>query len=262
MEHMGSSTNDWTSTPITGFNIIDVNGKDKSMPTFEFPKGYLKAPTLFPSTDSDNMNCELCGKTPIRTMYWLQNDKMKWTMGVGSECVTHFGDGASGKDNVRQYKINRAIVLDNDLLNLKKLIREKTSKIRHIGYGKEVREWNSANFYDDSGNDRIQEFYDLVKENKLDLLFEVGKTGRNRSNKKTIYWDYVYGAIPIFGYKRDILMAEGQGRTKERIEKDLLSWYSKNEKIAVEMMQQSIMALESAYSTKVDFNSEYMQQQP
>lgn len=245
---MGTPSEDWRAVPIIGFQTIDVNGKDKSMPLFDFPQGYKTAPSLYRS-NTQPLNCELCGKMPITTMYYIQNDKEKYTMGVGSECVTHFGEGKSGKQNERSFKIMRAIMLDTDMRNLISTINKNFRKIKDIGYGRKAVEWggiSTPNSADES------DFYygvtQLKKSGDLDILYD--PKSRNRDY---IRMEYVVSKLPFFDY-------EGMKRrsdiySDERIEKDLLSWYSRNEQTATKFFD----ALSKLFvAGKIDFNaSEY-----
>lgn len=96
VEHMSAPASEWSAVPILGMEETDgPDGRPVSMPTFDFPKGYSNAPTLYKSA-SMNPNCEWCG-TNIKRLFWIKNDDKKWVMSVGSECITHFGEGKSGE---------------------------------------------------------------------------------------------------------------------------------------------------------------------
>jgi len=259
---MGTESNQWTATPIIDFTNVEANGKSKSMPVFEFPKNYTKAPTLFPNNTSGDINCELCSKT-IKISYYIQNDQKKWILSVGSECVTKFGDGLSGKDNVRQFKIDRAIMLDRDLISLKKLIFENSSRIESIGYGKKERKWNSsyANFGTDTAS--IDAIAKLKEDGKINLLFDTSKKGYNSRSRDYIYWRYVYGAIPIFDYDNYIKTSNSgssYSKSKESIEKELLAWFTKNEQRGIDFINQFNLYQENSGNSKLElFKSEYLQ---
>jgi hypothetical protein len=78
---------------------------DRKMPEFSFPDPavYKHAPTLYPCNPGPGaMNCELCGHSPIKTAYWLQNDVQKLILLVGSECVTRF-EGKSGQRLAKEH---------------------------------------------------------------------------------------------------------------------------------------------------------------
>jgi hypothetical protein len=76
----------------------------EGFPMFSFPAGYKQAP----SPILEENTCQLCGH-PIKNYFWLQNDARRWLLGVGSECVTHFAEGKSGKELAQdaQWESNR-----------------------------------------------------------------------------------------------------------------------------------------------------------
>lgn len=79
--HMGTAPDEWQACPFE----MHVDDAGKSYPVTVFPSGYSPAPTLYEGQDT----CGLCAHR-IKNVYWLQNDKRRWTLPVGSECVTHF----------------------------------------------------------------------------------------------------------------------------------------------------------------------------
>lgn len=93
---MGTPASEWSAVGITRM-VEDTDAPNgQPMPEFAFPEGYETAPTLYPTgPTAETMNCELCAH-PIKNAFWLQNDARRWTLMVGSECVTHFGEGKSG----------------------------------------------------------------------------------------------------------------------------------------------------------------------
>lgn len=94
--YQGTSPSDWGAVPIIGFvEVSRDDGSPTSLPKFDTPTGYSAAPVIF-KADAGGGCCELCGHA-IKIGYPIQNDDKKWTMTVGSECVTHFGEGKSGK---------------------------------------------------------------------------------------------------------------------------------------------------------------------
>ena len=257
-QHMSTDSRDWKSTAIIGESKVEVNGKEKSMPVFDFPKGYKQAPTLFPSGTSEPYTCELCGKTPIKVVYWLQNDKQKWTLGVGSECVTHFEEGASGKDNVRQFKINRAIILDNDLINLSGIIADRYRKKRTGNYGKTEISWRGSFVGEGSGIESIEKAHQLVVNGELDSLFDLSPKNAYKG-KNEINWIYVYKSIPVFGYDHEIKNKERYGKDQASVERELLSWYKRKEKESVRLIIEARKVLLASGSiTESDFDPEYI----
>lgn len=128
---MGTPASEWSAVGITRM-VEDTDAPNgQPMPEFAFPEGYETAPTLYPTgPTADTMNCELCAH-PIKNAFWLQNDARRWTLMVGSECVTHFGEGKSGvrlsketvwaanRDLARQYvEAVRAFKAEWMLLNI------------------------------------------------------------------------------------------------------------------------------------------------
>lgn len=228
LKNMGSSKEEWRSVPIKGVAEVENNkGKIVKMPLFDFPKNYSKAPTLFP-VGSNQMNCELCGKTPIAVAYWLQNDLHKWTLLVGSECVTKFESGASGKDNLREYQLKEAELLAEATRKTASIIKEKTSYLNnsrdYYGNTTTTRRWNSLYVGESTAYRESSKVNELFKEGKLNpLLKEKG------GDRQTIYWFYVYDSLPVFIDKYD-------NSEKSKREKDLLSWYKRNKKKATEMV--------------------------
>ncbi len=98
LEHMGTPAQDWHPIPVSGFHETqNAKGETVSMPVFNFPSGYAPAPTLYNQADE----CGLCSH-PIRNVFWIQNDKERWTLPVGCECVTHFADGMNGVQAARK----------------------------------------------------------------------------------------------------------------------------------------------------------------
>ena len=128
LAQMHTEAVDWRAVPVIGTNVVEVNGKEKTMPIFDFPVGYAGAPTIYKNNSGPGNIpcCELCGKEPIGTFYWIQNDNKKWTLGVGSECIRHFQID-SGKEMLRAAKVAEA---KEFLLMLRKVCRW----IKKVGY--------------------------------------------------------------------------------------------------------------------------------
>ncbi len=104
LAHMGAPASQWSAVPISGMADSDAPD-DRKMPEFSFPDPavYKHAPTLYPCNPGPGaMNCELCGHSPIKTAYWLQNDVQKLILLVGSECVTRF-EGKSGQRLAKEH---------------------------------------------------------------------------------------------------------------------------------------------------------------
>lgn len=258
MEFMKSNLSDWAAVPIKGKEkTMSDKGEDVEMPVFDFPKGYTSAVSLFPMSSTGTHNCELCGKTPIKTVYWIQNDKEKKTLRVGSECVRYVGEGLSGKENLRKAKVEMAKILDNDLGRLASLLYKKYTRVEDRGYGRKERVWKTS-FVGDGGT---SEFWVNLKNRMASLnpteLFDSKKL--NRSNKDTLYWSYVYKKIPYFGWESELKHMSQSGASEVSIESKLLSWFTKNEKLGVTMIKQVIETLEIIGSyEKGEYNSDYL----
>lgn len=258
MQYMKSNLSDWAAVPIKGKEkTTNDKGEEMEMPVFDFPKGYTSAVSLFPMSNTGTHNCELCGKTPIKTVYWIQNDKEKKTLRVGSECVRYVGEGLSGKENLRKAKVEMAKILDNDLGRLASLLYKKYTRVEDRGYGRKERVWRTS-FVGDGGT---SDFWVNLKNRMAALnpteLFDSKKL--NRSNKDTLYWSYVYKKIPYFGWESELRHMSQSGASEVSIESKLLSWFTKNEKLGVSMIKQVIETLEIIGSyERGEYNSDYL----
>jgi GNAT superfamily N-acetyltransferase len=95
-EYTGTNAGDWNAVAVKKFaETNDDRGNKITVPEFDFPSGYKPVKPFFESS-AQNPCCELCGHS-IKNAYHIQNDKEELTMTVGSECVTQFGEGKSGK---------------------------------------------------------------------------------------------------------------------------------------------------------------------
>lgn len=139
LRHMGTPQADWQAVQILGTEDAETDAGDaRRMPVFAFPSGYTRAPSLFASA-AQPINCELCG-TPIKIAYWLQNDRCRWTLMVGSECVTHFG-AKSGEQIARQTRQRLDRQLLRDAQAVKWALHAKFSFRGYIGYGRYQTTW-------------------------------------------------------------------------------------------------------------------------
>ena len=110
MRHMGTALSDWRAVPVKRMvESTDDKGRKVRMPEFDFPAGYESAPSLYKASAWQAV-CELCAH-PIKNAFWIQNDQKKWTMLVGSECITRFED-QSGEQmaSAVAHKQNRAFL--------------------------------------------------------------------------------------------------------------------------------------------------------
>ncbi|MFA0809320.1 hypothetical protein [Microbulbifer epialgicus] len=129
--HLGTPSKDWEALPILGMEDVQIDGsKSKKMPRFSFPAGYKTAPSLY-----TGKCCNLCG-TNIKNVYWIKNDKRRWTMPVGSECVSHFGSGDSGHNIVQKTIWERDSELLISLIELRRDLWGRYSKRKLIGPGR------------------------------------------------------------------------------------------------------------------------------
>jgi RNA polymerase sigma factor (sigma-70 family) len=125
--YTGTKAEDWNAVAVKGTTTVDVpGGTQREMPEFDFPAGYTHPPVLFES-GADNATCELCSH-PIKNVYWIQNDKEKLTIAVGSECVTMFGSGQSGK------QLTKRAVADQNRDLLKQAWDARDQLARKFGY--------------------------------------------------------------------------------------------------------------------------------
>ena len=264
--HMGTEAADWKAVPIIGFQEVDIDhGKTRSMPIFDFSvmKGFSSPDTLYPATSGgfkDAMtNCELCGHN-IKNVYHIYDAKHKYKLHVGSECITHFQDGKSGKDKERDAKIMIALMLDKDLEALGGIVRQDLSRVRtertFHGGTKNVREWHTLNIgYYTEGKSR-GEYEIKVGEAVSKIDFDILKPKRFEYTK-TINGKDIYDSIKPFSYDYEMeRVSDGEG-TKESVDKKLLSWFSRNEVMQVAVIKAAVGLLQ-AFEYPVDFSSDYL----
>lgn len=258
MQYMGSDTSEWSAVEVTGFKLVEnEKGEMIEMPTFSFPAGYKKAPTLFPSSN-EPMNCELCGKMNIKTAYHIKNDSKKLIMLVGSECVTHFGEGRSGKQNLRDSKLKLAMLLDADLIEFASELNKRAKRIVNVGYGRASAEWARAYLNKDGMQkgeywDKITE---LSKSLNPDIAFE-----KKDSLKENLKWHHVFTMIKAFGYDSEIrsLSYSSSTRTQADTDKALLSWFKRNELVQRQILEQIAPLFNFVYQESgANFQSKYL----
>lgn len=132
MKHMGTKEDEWSAVEVDGFSEVDAGGGERrSMPTFNFPTGYAKAPSLFAGEGC----CNLCG-TEIKNYYWLKHDKNRWIMPVGSECVTHYNEGVSGEKMAKKTKAEENRSLLRDFVDARRRLWSAFSRRVPLGYGR------------------------------------------------------------------------------------------------------------------------------
>ncbi len=131
LEHLGTSASEWSAVEVLGMEEIEAGpGKQQEVPVFSFPEGYEKAPSLYTGEC-----CNLCG-TKIKNVFWIQNDTRRWIMPVGSECVTHFGEGETGLKIAKKtvWEQNRSLLVA--LIGMRRTLWHTYSKRVHLGYGR------------------------------------------------------------------------------------------------------------------------------
>ena len=235
LQHMGTEASEWKAVPITGFTeTLNDKGKPVSMPVFDFSvtKGFTKAPTLFPASAGVLTNCELCAK-PIKNVYWIYNPTRQYTLQVGSECVTHFGEGKSGEEIAREQKIKAAKELDDKLQHLAEIVKQQFSKVKtertFHGGNKTTREWSSTNLdYILSG-----EFQFANREQIAAALEKTGKEWLKAPKAPGLVnsWQYIHGKITPFHFTHQLQANQKYYHPDTYLadtEKALLSWYTKN----------------------------------
>lgn len=260
LNHIGSKREDWRPVPIKGFALVEgPKGKMIEMPEFDFPKGYARSKTLY-KNNQDNPCCELCGKEPIKKYYYIQNDKEQTTMITGSECVTHFGEGKSGKENLRAVKINLAIILDQDLYSFKKFIKSEFSKLgQPYGWSnKRDLKWSSS--YLDS--QPMDEFAGLLNPKEIERsknMFAGENAKYHEQTLHTINWGFVHQMIPVFSWSREQDLVKRNYESQETAEKNLLTWFKKNEHAGRMLLEKvsEILRIIGKYDENV-LNSDYL----
>lgn len=101
---METQPSEWKPVAVKGFaQAEDDRGETVTMPEFDFPKGYDKAPSPLANVSGGGMQCEVCAH-PLRFAYWLQHDEKKWLLLVGSECVNNYVAAALPPEEAEQVR--------------------------------------------------------------------------------------------------------------------------------------------------------------
>ena len=99
--YTGTAPQGWSAVAVKGMKEVEGDkGEGVTVPEFDMPSGYKPVPVVWDG-GPQSACCGLCGHD-IKNIYYIQNDAEKWTMGVGSECVTKFGEGDSGERLVKK----------------------------------------------------------------------------------------------------------------------------------------------------------------
>lgn len=142
-----TTASEWVAVPVTSMTEVDDGKGGVTLPVFAFPQGYTPATTPF-SHQQDC--CHLCGHD-IKNAYHIQHDARKLTMVVGSDCVTHFGEGLTGaaqaKSDIRQ--ATRDLV--NELAGLMLMLEEKGTYERDLRFCTGVRTQRTWAIHTDEG---------------------------------------------------------------------------------------------------------------
>ena len=151
-------------------------------------------------------------------------------------------------------------MLDKDLENLSSLVKADLSKVKTENTWKGTvkrREWNRLNIeYYTEGKHRSE--YDIKIGAAIERTdFDVLKSKRYQYDKSISGKD-MYDAITPFNYESQIKEMARFGYTKEKIDKDLLSWFTRKEKEQVALIL-PIINLLKAFEYPVDsFVSDYL----
>ena len=136
--HMGTKISDWSAFPFTG-EAQDGRPTQNLAGASEMQK----APTLFPNSNAqEHGNCEWCGKQPVKNFYFIKDDGKKWTLAVGSECITHFAD-KSGDEMAGEARQSLALATIQGITEARKTLSKEFSEIQPAGYGRTERVWRS-----------------------------------------------------------------------------------------------------------------------
>lgn len=133
LEQMSAPAQQWRAVATTGESKEEVDGRERAMPTFDFPPGYTEAPSLYKHSGGSSC-CNLCGED-IKIVWWIQNDEKRWLMPVGSECVTRFGEGLSGEQVHKEAQRDRARELMTELADARRDLFNAFAKPRPGGWG-------------------------------------------------------------------------------------------------------------------------------
>lgn len=140
-EMTATTSADWKAVEVTGMVEVDNGKGGATLPSFNFPVGYTPATTPFSHAEKC---CHLCGHD-IQNAYWIQHDAKRLTMLVGSDCVTHFGEGRTGlaqaKADIRQ-KIRDSVNELHSLMNRLAEHGQTETTVRSIsGFTSTRKQW-------------------------------------------------------------------------------------------------------------------------
>lgn len=199
LKHMGTHPSEWFAFSVK--NMVETEndrGKMVMMPEFDFSaaKNFEVAPSLFKNTSSSSsdINCKWCG-TRIKNAYHIYNKKKKWTMVIGSECISHFHpEGKSGKKIAKEQITEIKNDIFDSFFGLIKNLRKE--------YGREIT--------DNRGRIIRREFTNIHADKLFDKIMELKDfTGfvKNQENRKKSKWviDNYDSMISILEGKSELL---------------------------------------------------------
>lgn len=266
LRNMGTPAKEWSALDIIGFQeVANDKGETVKMPVFDFSaiKGYKKPNTLYPAPASQSTtawtNCELCGKN-IKNVYWIKNDSKKYSLAVGSECVTHFDQGKSGKEIERNHKIQLAIMLDNDVYNLRQLLLKHKSKVQ---YNKRQYDVIDIDYYANKVSDKNADYEKRINKNLKTVQYDALLRPDKARNAHMIYVHYLVDALSPFYYEKELKklsIGNSYSESKESIDKNLLSWFTRNEGKLEKVIKQTIDVLNAfEYTFHKEYISDYLE---
>jgi len=266
LKHMQTDAAEWKMVPVLEMQTtLNDKGEEVQMPIFDFSvtKGFVKAPTLYPAGTATGAltNCELCNKS-IKRVFWIYNPEKKYILQVGSECVTHFGEGKSGKEQVREKQIADALLLDKQLLHLQQVIKQKASKMvtENLGYGRSrsVRKFNHLNLKHWLSEPQTSEPMQKLQNRLKGIDTEFFKNKKHPIGDYLNTWQQVIELLQPFNYAAELQYAQTPAykdkqtytptiaEAEAAANKKLLAWYSRKGE-AQKQAAEKVTALLKAY---------------
>lgn len=144
LRHMETPRADWKAVAPTG---TEQDEEGRTFPTFDFSTlaGYTSAPTLYKGEPAAPC-CQLCGRQGIKYVYHLQNDRRRWTLAVGSECVTHFEE-QNGAELAKEAQDAKNLAALLAVFQTRRALIDRFSFIGCRGYGRTERVWRDSRAY-------------------------------------------------------------------------------------------------------------------
>ena len=140
MAALGTVPADWRTV---AFHIAG-DGEARSI-AWEFPADYVHVDTIYGEADEvgpdDWTSCQLCGH-PIKNDYWIQCDRLRILMRVGSECVENYSHALTPADRDRFAMAKRAHANPEEVARVQKVMAEKGWEYKKAVVA--VRAWRRA----------------------------------------------------------------------------------------------------------------------